>query len=519
MDDLKLLKSVLPISEAIKKQVDCQYFLKEGYLFKEVKTKTAYCTCCKSRYKTNGLSVDGMVIRTPSPINCKRHNSIMYCDCCGSPVTVKDAGRGRRGLQDYLYVGIFQKLRNGSLLLRTFLCERDYSHDYENVETTYDEKYRVFFLAGQVISFKKEYWDGWKRLKSLPKLETLNFGLYEYMSINYINADLVSKCKNFKYSMFDEFKKNSPESIWHKYLYFFCKHPILAERLIKEGFSNVIKVIHSEKMRGSYLNYRADTVKNFFRMNKEELKFLKNLPEYKIMDALKVKSFNLPLNQNTLYYAAQEQFSRKEIIEFIKNKKIDLDVDRLISLFIRQDQTFIIYFDYINWLIKYRFKLTSKRLLPRYLKQEHDYMMEYNRRKEALKQDKANKKKLEKFKNDFLPALQEIYTFNEDGYVIRPFESISEIITEGQVQNICVGGSNYTNKYMAGQTNLFCLREVNSPKTPFCTVEVSTQGKLIQSRMKYNQAPPDDVKQFIEKWQQEYTKRLKKSKNKKKEVA
>ena len=41
---------------------------------------------------------------------------------------------------------------------------------------------------------------------------------------------------------------------------------------------------------------------------------------------------------------------------------------------------------------------------------------------------------------------------------------------------------------------------------------MNTNGNLVQSRMKFNASPPDDVKAFIEKWQQVYKRNLKKHK-------
>lgn len=107
----KLNKITPEINNSIKKKID-SYFIKEGYLFKEVKTKTGYCTCCNTRFNLKNYPY--------------RHNEIAYCPVCNSPVTVKDAGRGRSKLQDYMYFGVFQNLRGGTLLLRTFLCIKDY---------------------------------------------------------------------------------------------------------------------------------------------------------------------------------------------------------------------------------------------------------------------------------------------------------------------------------------------------------------------------------------------------------
>lgn len=56
---------------------------------------------------------------------------------------------------EFGYVGVYQKLRDDTVLLRTFCLLRDYSCDYENVTTKYSEHYRIYFRPGEVRSFKR----------------------------------------------------------------------------------------------------------------------------------------------------------------------------------------------------------------------------------------------------------------------------------------------------------------------------------------------------------------------------
>ena len=60
-------------------------------------------------------------------------------------------------------------------------------------------------------------------------------------------------------------------------------------------------------------------------------------------------------------------------------------------------------------------------------------------------------------------------TYEEDEYVIRIPEKLSELTTEGQVQRICIGG--YTINYANGHSNIYFLRKKSEPNKPFFAIE------------------------------------------------
>lgn len=538
----KLFQMTKPIDEKIKREIDEDFFLQDGYLFKENNKyhRTAYCTCCQQRFDLDGMNIDGIQVSNDLPYKYMRHNETTKCPLCGKPVVVKDSGRGRSKLIDRGYVAIFQKLKNQMIVLRSFAVMRNYSGSYDEIETKYSEHYRIYFKPGEVHSFKRrntsyyylqeaEYFSKYsdcyitfeemaKQPKSIKYPQGFNGWAWLYdrdVSICpvFYNCDVVLKSKYFKYSAFDEFCRCQNDDVLHKYLDFYCKHPVLAERLVKEGFSNIL----SQILRGGIdgLNYRAKTVKRFFKMNKSELNLLKDLNTAR---AVRVKYYGLTLTKKTFDYVMREYYHPHQIKGYLENNHIPCEYGELINYLVKQSSDFSIYRDYVNWLIKYNFELTRKKLFPRYLKQAHDEMMKYDVRCEALKKEKEDKEKFERFNSNILPFLQKIFSFSDDEYIVRPFENILEIINEGQIQNICVGGSFYTEKYLAGKTYLFCLREAKQPDTPYCTIEVGTNGRLIQSRIKNNGSPSEGAKAFIDKWQHIYSKNLKKY-NKQKEVA
>lgn len=84
-----------------------------------------------------------------------------------------------------------------------------------------------------------------------------------------------------------------------------------------------------------------------------------------------------------------------------------------------------------------------------------------------------------------LKKLQEKYTFEACGLILRPFESVEEVIAEGTAQHICIGG--YADRYVNGGTILCALRRAEAPEEPWRAVEFSaTTGQLIQDRGAYN---------------------------------
>lgn len=518
----KLFQMTKPLTKKFKQHVDDEVF-DYGYIFKERKTHTAYCTCCKKHFRLDGLKIDGIEVQPESSIKYMRHNEKTNCPYCNKPVTVKDSGRGRSRLVNYGYIAVFQNLKDDTLLLRTYALMRNYSGSYENVETKYSEHYRIYYKPTKPTQCYKRYnryldhynyfyepeeKQSFYKMSSFPKCLSFPTSYWSQLyssptPTNFMNLEEIKKNPNFKYF---EMCKYIASEVYFPELYIpdcvnmFCKHPVIYEKLQKEGFDKTIAHILVYGWCGT--NYRAKTVKDFFRVHtKEEMEIIKsNKYSLRIIEML-LKN-GVALTESGIIWAQNNNYS----LSHYKGDK------KTLEYLIKKNYSLNDYQDYIGWLKKYNFDITTKTAFPRYFKQKHDELMEYDIRMTAIANEKAEKKMRDNLKQNLLPFLNKNFVYSDDNFTVRPFRNKEEIIIEGQIQDICVGGERYTKPYMKGETYLFCLRKNDELDKPYCTIEVNTNGNLVQSRMKFNASPPDDVKAFIEKWQQVYKKNLKKHK-------
>lgn len=70
------------------------------------------------------------------------------------------------------------------------------------------------------------------------------------------------------------------------------------------------------------------------------------------------------------------------------------------------------------------------------------------------------------------------YEYEDVDYMIRLPKDSNEIVREGSMQRICIGG--YTSRHALGQTNLFFLRRKSNPDAPFYAIEMNNNNVIVQ---------------------------------------
>lgn len=70
------------------------------------------------------------------------------------------------------------------------------------------------------------------------------------------------------------------------------------------------------------------------------------------------------------------------------------------------------------------------------------------------------------------------YEYEDEDYIIRLPKNGQEIISEGSIQRICIGG--YVNRHADGSTNLFFLRKKEEEGVPFYAIEVDNSKRVVQ---------------------------------------
>lgn len=89
---------------------------------------------------------------------------------------------------------------------------------------------------------------------------------------------------------------------------------------------------------------------------------------------------------------------------------------------------------------------------------------------ERMKREEERRKKVDEERKK--------YEYEDDSYVIRLPNDSNEIIREGSMQRICIGG--YTSRHALGSTNLFFLRRKSDPDVPFYAIEMDSTKSIVQ---------------------------------------
>lgn len=82
----------------------------------------------------------------------------------------------------------------------------------------------------------------------------------------------------------------------------------------------------------------------------------------------------------------------------------------------------------------------------------------------------AERRKADEEKRIKLDKERVKYEYEDDKYVIRLPRNLTEIVDEGSIQRICIGG--YTGTHSSGACTIFFLRLKVAPNTPFYAIEV-----------------------------------------------
>ena len=115
-------------------------------------------------------------------------------------------------------------------------------------------------------------------------------------------------------------------------------------------------------------------------------------------------------------------------------------------------------------------------------------MIKYNASQEARRKFKENmeyRKRLE---------------FASGGLFIRQPKNMTEIVNEGKRLHHCVGG--YAQRHAYGKLHIMFIRTAEKPDVPYYTMEISTEGKIVQVRGLRNCKTTPEVQAFIEEYKQ-----------------
>lgn len=98
-----------------------------------------------------------------------------------------------------------------------------------------------------------------------------------------------------------------------------------------------------------------------------------------------------------------------------------------------------------------------------------------------------------------LYASLSVTEFEKDGFCIVLPQLRSDLITEGQSLNHCVGGEGYYKNHIAGTKMIFFVRKADRPQKPFFTLEVNMETHKINQLYGFGDcSAPKEVRRFAE---------------------
>jgi len=297
--------------------------------------------------------------------------------------------------------------------------------------------------------------------------------LYAHGKLFYKNLKGLFQDTEYKYSQLWTLAKKEDDI---DIVYYLQNNFPSTELLIKMGLYKLALCPKTFNKQGGF-QQRFGINKEYYRFMKKyniDIDELNVLKLYKKKDINKIrylKQFRLDHLTKIAKYVSLDEF----IIFSQSNVKFDMEL----------------YSDYIGFLEDLELDLKDKKyLFPEDIKAEHDkYQMQVKVRRNEITKKKIAKRYEELEKN----------TFSNNNFFIKPAKNIEELEDESRQQKNCV--RTYAGSYSKGECDIYFMREIDRPDKSLVTVEVK-ENKVVQSRIKYNNAVNKTQKQFLDIWQE-----------------
>lgn len=377
-------------------------------------------------------------------------------------------------------------------ILRTFEDAKYKYHFYDYYRNLYLHSPKGPVIYAYDYKPTMSWGENWYRQKNgivhHGKSFVYSNNLTEVFGNSYYHVDLNAGLKNAGKLSFASLLNNLKNIPAAEYL-FKIGMPVLASEIAKvdlgdkTGFSEVLGI--SKQYLPLYRKYNV------------------SLLEHRIIKSSKtwVSEFSF----ENFRLLAFEYTDRDDIVDILKT----MSFERFVNYFLKQKEangkkklqySLMLYKDYLSMSESLKVDMSRKSLrFPRNIKEAHDLILpRFNKVKHKVDDEK------------FKLAVEKLYRgmkeYAKGDYCIV-FPSLrSELITEGQALNHCVGNDNYYKGHIAGSRMIFFVRMAMKSDKPYFTMEIDMRElKIMQLHgFSHRSAPPE-----IRKFANEFLKTLK----------
>ncbi len=447
------------------------------------KESEAYCTHCGKH----------LMVLTQS----LKNNKTGKCPNCGSRITMKSSGRIRH-LWDDSWAQYIQAIDEG-IMIRYIHMRKDY-RIYGRPERKVSEPGRIVIERGKPAvwyeirddqtkfasseEYKKNPVEGWVNA-------AISCLVYSHIYKKTLWCELK---KAFPHHMFREYcKRNKPEAsygngeILYNYFDAYSIFPLM-ESLEKTGKTHLVDYLAGGR-RSNFTRFdkKAVTVSKMLGINKRQYREFKNPTEEDIkrLQFLNRGEIHLTDRQYQIFKECTASHSWEAMIQEALRHTTMHQFLRYAESVGKTDLGYW-YLDYLRMAERAGYDLSDRfNLFPRDIRQAHDVvqdLLEQEKLKEDLKAADRTHTGIPRIEE----KIRKQFTYSNGKYCIRPAKTNQEIVKEGQQMHICVGNGRYASQMEQGTAYILFLRKKEDPDTPFYTIEITPEFKIIQRHGKYN---------------------------------
>lgn len=318
------------------------------------------------------------------------------------------------------------------------------------------------------------YWNDWSEL---VEGSPISYVSTEVLQINY------DVCRHYPYKTPDH------PFTWMDEYELMEQMPQI-ESLIKIGYIELAKQL----LHGGYrkeVDPKQKELHKFLKIHKEILKTVSETDRLRDIQGID-KLFSIGFDtdeagkmwdvfrdindiQDIIEAAEIHSHSAKKTLRYLKRHK-------------GQQKTWI---DYIKMAEKNSVNLADDfSFFPKRIQEAHDSMLEVDQERKNKEEAKKNRQKDQSFEKA-TKKYRKLFTLETDNFILRPANSVTEIVVEGQCQHNCVGRAGYAEKMKNGKTMILFLRKKDHPDKSYYTVETDMNGRLRQAYAACNQKTDD----------------------------
>lgn len=472
----------------------------EPYLFYEYVDgkRETFCTTCRSWI--------------PGGIRGK-HKSETMCPKCRTAARLIAIGRYKQDMPSLVSHRkcIFIRNMDGALLIGAGTARRWFDR-YHNLygEIGWHPSKLYYLAPGKVQEWSRvwkdghEVWEGetWIHEPFQPVMGCYAYdGNYHVFGIDQVYDSQFKYCQIFEY-YYNGFETNLqvPEHETRfvvQYLAHYAMYPQI-EMAVKLGLERAVdELICSGRKNHAILDWTARTPADFLRLSKQ--------------DARLFLRAGLFLDDRWIYHKHRDELSMEEYVALASacggeqsqetaiecGKRCGVTIRQTIHYLNRIDGRAFFWRDYLDMAERNGLDLTERTVcMPKDLGARHDQLVELETAKEIEAEKKAYKRRYKQ--------LRKKYEFSMSGFRIIVPTCAQEIVQEGKTLHHCVGG--YAARHISGATTILFLRKERRPERSFLTIELRSDGTLVQihgyrnESYDYNRSMKSEWAWFLDPW-------------------